>query len=78
MSSVLSIIIGAIIIFLLIRCGVIPYLEILLSLSEFEIDKWKEYGLKLILVVILIVMIGFVITYLSMINLIEFVHAIGG
>lgn len=76
MSNVLSIIIGVMIIFILIVYGVIPLIESLVSLHETEIEKMKDSVLKLILVVLIIVMIGFLITYLTMTNLIDFIRVI--
>ena len=75
-SNVLSIIIGVIIIFILIVYGVIPLIESLVSLHETELEKMKDSVLKLILVVIIIVMIGFLVTYLTMTNLIDFIRVI--
>lgn len=76
MSNVLSIIIGVMIIFILIVYGVIPLIESLVSLHETELEKMKDSVLKLILVVLIIVMIGFIITYLTMTNLIDFIRVI--
>lgn len=76
MSNVISIIIGVIIIFILIVYGVIPLIESLVSLHETELEKMRDSVLKLILVVIIIVMIGFLVTYLTMTNLIDFIKVI--